>query len=103
MPDPPTSPRPEPDPTVDVPPDQPPAARCQHCGRPFRDERAWALHLGEVHADACTDEETAAHEDARAAERDDLFYFHMKAIAALGAIYALTVVVYMIALGSGIV
>ncbi|MFB6161595.1 MAG: DNA-binding protein [Haloferacaceae archaeon] len=95
--------RPAPDPAVEVSPDRPPAARCPYCDRPFRTERAWALHLGEVHPGACTDEEAAAHERARAAERDDLFYFHLKAIAALGSVYALTVVLYMVALGSGII
>jgi hypothetical protein len=97
-----SDPDPDPKPDVAVPPDESPAARCPYCGRPFRRERARALHLGEVHPDACTADETDAYEAALADERDELFYFHMKAIAALGSIYAVTVVLYMVALGSGI-
>jgi len=91
------------DPDIDVPPDRTPEAWCPHCDRPFATERAWALHLGEAHPTACSEAERAVHESAVEAERDDLFYFHLKAIAALGAIYAVTVVLYMIALGSGLI
>ncbi|MFB6281186.1 MAG: DNA-binding protein [Haloferacaceae archaeon] len=92
-----------PDPAYDVPADERPAATCDHCGRPFADRRAHDLHVGEVHADACTDAEREAHEAAREDERADLFYFHLKTVATLGAVYAVTVVLYMVALGSGLV
>lgn len=70
--------RPTPDPEFDVPADRTPAARCGYCGRPFHDERARDLHVGEVHAEACTAAERDAYEAARDAERDDLFYFHLR-------------------------
>lgn len=91
-----------PDPEFDVPRDRQPAATCPYCDRPFTAERARALHVGEVHADACTGTERGAYEAAREDERDDLFYFHLKAVATLGAVYAVTVVLYMMALGSGL-
>lgn len=75
--------------------------RCPYCDRPFRTDRDRALHLGETHADACTDEERAAYDEARTAEADDLFYYHLRVVAALGVIYALTVLAYMVVLGSG--
>lgn len=77
-------------------------ARCPHCDRPFGDERARDLHVGEVHAADCSEAERAAYEAARDEERDDLFYFHLRVVAALGVLYGLLVLLYMIALGSGI-
>ncbi|MFB6302382.1 MAG: DNA-binding protein [Haloferacaceae archaeon] len=94
---------PTPDPEFDVPPDRQPEATCQYCGRPFAATRACALHVGEIHGDACTDAEREAYEAAREDEREDLFYFHLKAVAALGAIYAVTIILYMVALGSGLI
>lgn len=90
-----------PDPDVDVPADQTPAAHCRICGRPFRSEQVLALHLGETHPRECTDDEMAAYADAKAEEQDELFYFHLKTGVALGAIYAVVVLLYMVALGSG--
>lgn len=78
------------------------AARCPHCDRPFDDERARDLHVGEVHAADCSEAEWDAYEVARAEERDDLFYFHLRVVAALGVLYGFLVLLYMIALGSGI-
>lgn len=78
------------------------AARCPHCDRPFPDERARDLHVGEVHGDVATDAEREAHEAARDAERDDLFYFHLRVVAALGVLYGFLVLLYMVALGSGL-
>ena len=66
-----------------VPPGEEPAARCPHCGRPFRAERLRDLHVGEVHADACTDEERERYGAATEAEADDLFVFHLKVVAAI--------------------
>ena len=95
--------RPLPDPEFDVPADRPPEATCPYCERPFAAQRACALHVGEVHGEVATGAERTAYEEAREDERADLFYFHLKAVAALGAIYAMTVLLYMIALGSGLI
>jgi hypothetical protein len=84
-------------PTTRVPDEERPAERCPRCNRPFPTERALALHVGEAH-----DPECAAYEAALAAERDDLFYFHLRVVVALGLLYAVTVLVYMVALGSGL-
>ena len=92
-----------PEPAVDVPEGEMPPAACRHCDRPFRTERLLALHLGERHPDALDDAESAAYETARGWEDDDLFYYHAKVVGALGAIYSITVVVYMIAFGSGLI
>ncbi|WP_336036606.1 DUF7410 domain-containing protein [Halobacterium yunchengense] len=77
-----------------------PVAVCPHCGRPFADSEARDLHVGDVHAADCTAAEREAYEDARAAERDDLFYFHLRVVAALAVLYTVTVLLYMVALGS---
>lgn len=89
-------------PGTEVRPGETVAARCPHCDQPFRGERARALHVGERHWDACTDEQRAAYETAREAERDDLFYFHLRVVAALGVLYGFVVLAYMIALGGGL-
>lgn len=89
-------------PETEVRPDETVAAACPHCGRPFRAERVRDLHVGEAHEADCTDDERAAYEAAREAERDDLFYFHLKVVAALGVLYSVVVLVYMVALGSGL-
>ena len=78
------------------------AAVCQHCGRPFSSEAARDLHVGETHETAATDAEMATFEDAEEDERDDLFYFHLRVVAALGVLYGVLVLVYMAALGSGL-
>lgn len=89
-------------PDFDVPPDaDTTAARCPYCERPFPETAARDLHVGEVHAEECTAAERDAHEAASDAERDDLFYFHLRVVAALGVLYGLVVVLYMVALGSG--
>jgi hypothetical protein len=76
------------------------AAACPHCERPFAAVEARDLHVGEVHGAACSPGEWDAYEAAREAERDDLFYYHLRVVAALGVLYAVTVLVYMVALGS---
>jgi hypothetical protein len=88
-------------PETEVPAGEEPAAECPYCGRPFRDIAGKRLHVGEVHPDACTDAEWDDYEAARSDERNDLFYFHMRVVMALGGIYAVTVLVFMVALGSG--
>jgi hypothetical protein len=88
-------------PPTEVGDDETVAARCPHCDRPFTAERARDLHVGEVHGDASSAEERTAYEEARAAERDDLFYFHLRVVAALAVLYSAVVLLYMIALGSG--
>lgn len=93
------TPRPE----FDVPGGETPAASCRHCDRPFRSERALALHLEDVHPDSLDATEAAAAEKAVELERDDLFYYHAKVVGALGALYSITVIVYMIAFGSGLI
>ncbi|WP_267642749.1 hypothetical protein [Haloarchaeobius amylolyticus] len=74
------------------------AARCRHCGRPFPDEQLHALHLGERHEDDLTAEEYETFAQARDEEDDELFLYHLKVIAALGSLYAIVVLVYMIVL-----
>ncbi|PSP87953.1 hypothetical protein BRC90_09150 [Halobacteriales archaeon QS_4_69_34] len=86
-------------PPTTVPAGETPAARCPHCARPFRTERLCALHLGERHRAALTDGERAAHDDARDAEGDELFVFHLKVVGAITALYAGMVLAYMIVLG----
>jgi len=83
-------------PETAVPPGETPAARCRHCGRPFPDEAGWALHVGEVHPDALDAAEREAYEAADAAERDDLFVYHMKVVVALGLLYSVAVLGYMV-------
>jgi hypothetical protein len=83
-------------PETNVPPGETPAARCRHCGRPFPDEEGWALHVGEVHPNALDDRERAAHEAADEAERDELFVYHMKVVVALGLLYSVATLGYMV-------
>ncbi|MFB6227947.1 MAG: DNA-binding protein [Halobacteriales archaeon] len=89
------------DPDIDVPSAETPTAECQHCGRPFDTERARDLHVGKCHAEAATEAEMAAYEDAEETERDELFFFHFKVVVSLGVVYAVLVIVYMAALGGG--
>jgi hypothetical protein len=77
------------------------AAACPYCGRPFGERDARDLHVGDCHAAACSPAERDAYEAALDAEREALFYFHLRVVAALGVLYAVTVLLYMIALGGG--
>lgn len=91
-------------PTPDVPipettVDDPEAVRCSRCGRPFPREHLLALHRGERHAGDLTDGERAAYEEAVDEEREALFLFHLKVITAIGVLYSVFVVVYMVVLG----
>ncbi|WP_232702558.1 DUF7410 domain-containing protein [Halobacterium wangiae] len=94
------------DPVVDVESDvgaeDSVAAACPHCGRPFAETAARDLHVGEVHPEECSTAERTAYEAAREAEREELFYFHLRVVVALGVLYALTVLLYMVVLGSDI-
>lgn len=86
----------------EVPPAEEPVARCPYCEHPFQSISARDLHLGERHPTALDEDERDAYEDAAAAEQDELFYFHLRTIAILGVLYGFVVLVYMIALGSGL-
>lgn len=66
---------------TDVPPGDA-LERCPYCGRPLRSEHLLALHVGEAHP-GHTDGEAAAYAEAREAEDDELFVYHMKAIGAI--------------------
>jgi hypothetical protein len=87
---------------TDVDGDDAVAATCPHCGRPFAETAGRDLHVGEVHPEACSSAERTAYEAAREAEREELFYFHLRVVVALGVLYALTVLLYMVVLGSDV-
>jgi hypothetical protein len=67
--------------------------RCPRCDRPFRRERQRDLHLGEAHGDLSPAEQET-FEEADQAEEDDLFFFHLKVVIALGVLYSSTVLLY---------
>lgn len=77
------------------------AGACPYCDRPFATGAAYDLHVGEVHEDACSTSEHEAYADTLAAEEDELFYFHLRVVAALAVLYTVLVLAYMVALGSG--
>lgn len=85
-------------PPTEVPPGETPAAVCPYCDRPFADGGLQALHVGERHDDVWSEAEQAAYESAREDESDELFFYHLRVIAALAVVYALLVLVYMIVL-----
>lgn len=86
-------------PETAVEPADRPAPGCPYCDRPFTTPRLRDLHVGEIHPGACTPGEWKAYEEARAAERDDLFTYHINVVIALGVIYALMVLALMVLLG----
>lgn len=86
------------DPPTRVPDGEEPAATCDRCGRPFPTVVHHDLHLGEAHADDLTGAERERFEEARDDETDELFVYHLKVIAALGSLYAVFVLVYMVVL-----
>jgi hypothetical protein len=88
-------------PAFEVRADETVTAACPYCGRPFADRTARDLHVGECHDDDWSAAERDAYAAARDAERDALFYFHLRVVAALGVLYAVTVLLYMVALGGG--
>jgi hypothetical protein len=67
---------------------------CQYCGAPFATESYMALHWGQAHADALTDEEQSAYEDAIADEEEELRLFRLKAIGLLVLLYFGTMIAY---------
>lgn len=75
-----------------VPDDETPT-RCPHCGRPFRTERLRALHVGDAHD--CDADQRADYESALEAEREDLFLYHLKVVAAIVAVYAFFFLTYL--------
>lgn len=85
-----------------VPRGETPEETCRFCGWPFTNERALALHLGERHEGDLDEVEAAAFNQATALEEDELFVYHAKVVGALGAIYSVVVLLYMIAFGSGL-
>ena len=89
-------------PETRVPPGDSPAARCQHCDRPFRTEHLKRLHVGEEHPDAATDSERSEYESALEIERDDLFTYQLRVVIALGVTYAMMVIVLMVLLGGNV-
>lgn len=90
----PSSPEAPKTPEVRVPDGETPP-RCPYCARPFRTERLRALHLGDVHAEDCTADQREEYDEAREAEREDLFIFHLKVVAGLVAVYAVLLLSYM--------
>lgn len=81
----------------DVPDGESPAARCSHCGRPFRTERSATFHVGLEHPGACTDEEREAYEAELEDEEYDLFTFHLKTAVSVFLIYFLFTFFYALA------
>lgn len=73
--------------------------RCPYCDRPFRTIRLKTLHVGEVHGDEATDEEQDVFEKAREMESDDLFFFHIRIVIALGALYSMSAIGYTVVIG----
>jgi hypothetical protein len=91
-----------PDPEIHVPAGESPAAVCSHCGRPFRSEHARDLHVGEHHRESASAAERDRYDEALETERDDLWLYHAKAVIVLGVTYSMTVILYMVVLGSGL-
>jgi len=89
------------DPRTSVPSDEEPAATCPHCERPFRSPHARDLHVGERHEP--DEAERHRYEAALDEERDELWLFHARAVVGLGVTYTVTVILYMVVLGSGII
>ena len=92
-----------PTPETAVPPGEEPSATCPYCDRPFRTDRHRDLHLGDVHDGRLEAAEREAHEAAREAEAEELFGYHAKVVMALGGIYSVLVILYMIAFGTGLI
>lgn len=86
-------------PPTAVPDGEEPAGRCPYCDRPLSSDRLLALHVGDAHPENCTAAERERHEEAHEAESDDLFLYHLKVVAGLGALWAAFILAYMVALG----
>lgn len=81
---------------VDMGREEPPAAVCVHCGRPFRRTRYYHLHLGVEHEGVLDAAEREAYEAAEEAEDEALFVYHLKVVAALSTMWAVFVLGYMV-------
>ncbi len=68
--------------------------RCSYCGRPFRDEHIYWLHIGEIHSDECNDEEMERYNEEFSDETDALFNFHMKVIVGVFLVYFIFTMIY---------
>jgi len=86
-------------PETEVPDGEIPAATCPYCDRPFKTERQRDLHVVEHHAAIASEADRSAAEAANEAEVDELFFYHMKVIVAIGLLYSALVIVYMVVLG----
>lgn len=76
-------------------PDGETPVRCPECARPFRTERLRALHVGDAHDAEWSADQREAYEAALEAEREDLFVYHLKAVAGLVAVYAFFFLAYL--------
>ncbi|QLG63980.1 hypothetical protein HUG12_04035 [Halorarum salinum] len=81
-----------------VPAGEDPAARCPYCDRPFRTGRLRDLHVGQVHAEGCSEAEREAYEEADEAELDDLFFYHIKVVVLIGLLFSAFVLGYTVVL-----
>ncbi|SEW09099.1 DUF7410 domain-containing protein [Natrinema salifodinae] len=78
----------------EVPADEPPAATCPYCGRPFRSERYATFHVGVEHAEVCSEAERDAFDEERDDEEYELFTFHFKAAVTVFLVYFLFTFIY---------
>jgi len=76
--------------------EEPPAAVCVHCGRPFKRTRYYHLHLGVEHEDELDEVEREAYAQADEAESEEMFVYHLKVVAALSTMWAVFVLGYMV-------
>jgi hypothetical protein len=74
--------------------EDPEAAVCEYCGRPFPDEELLALHHGTRHREALTDDQQDAYEAAYEDEQEDVRLFRLKALGGLVLVYFLFLMVY---------
>jgi hypothetical protein len=84
-------------PTTEVPEGEEPI-QCPYCDRPFASVSRRDLHVGEVHADAMTEDEREAYDAAVEAETDEMWLYHFKVVVVLLALYMVTGLLFLIAL-----
>ncbi|WP_435119769.1 DUF7410 domain-containing protein [Halolamina sp. C58] len=70
--------------------------RCPYCDRPFSDDRAHDLHLGEKHGERLGESERTRYEDASEEEEEEIFIFHIKMVVLIGIMWAAVVMLYMV-------
>lgn len=78
----------------EVPVDETPASRCPYCDRPFKSEETKVLHVGNRHANECSEEELSAYESARSDEEYDLISFHLVAATSIFLVYFMFTFIY---------